>query len=106
MGLFIGSGVFLHVLDLPENLVRSQRLSEIFRMLGISCGEAVRYRSRLQKNAALILVNCKHEAHSEWARELLTAMGAEEASLLRSAYLDVNDYLDVNHLNAKKPAIN
>jgi hypothetical protein len=82
IGLFVGSSDFLHVLALPENLLRPERVSELFGMFGISPSEAARYRSPLRRNAAFILVSCEHEAHSEWARELLSAMGAEGASLL------------------------
>jgi len=89
VGLFIGSSDFLGVLSLPENLLRSE--AEMFGLLGIPPDEAARYKSRLRKNAAFILVSCEHVAHSEWARELLSTMGAEEASLLESRYRNAEE---------------
>jgi hypothetical protein len=100
MGLFIGSSDFLQVLALPHSLLRSESVSEVFGLLGIAPDEAARYRSRLRKNAAFILVSCKHVAHSEWALELLTTMGAEEASLLRGASSDGEE------TETKPPTIN
>ena len=99
IGLFVGSSDFLHVLALPESLLRPESVSEVFGLLGISPGEAARYRSQLRKNAAFIFVSCEHEAHSEWARELLGAMGAEEASLLVA-------YSDEKGTKTRRPTIN
>ena len=99
IGLFVGSSDFLHILTLPENLLRPERVSEVFGIFGISPSEAARYRSPLRRNAAFILVSCEHEAHSEWARELLSAMGAEEASLL-------GGYPDEKGTETKLPTIN
>jgi len=97
--LFVGSSDFLHGLALPESLLRPESVSEVFGLLGISPGEGARYRSQLRKNAAFIFVSCEHEAHSEWARELVSAMGAEEASLLVA-------YSDEKGTKTRRPTIN
>jgi hypothetical protein len=88
MGLFIGSSDFLRVLAMPHNLLRSESVSEVFGLLGIGPDEVARYQSRLRDKSAFILVSCEHVAHSEWARELLSTMGAEEANLLGDRYGD------------------
>jgi hypothetical protein len=98
VGLFVGSRDCLRVLSLPEDLLRSEM--GVFGALGIPPDEAARYRNRLRNNAAFILVNCEHFAHSEWARELLSTMGAEEASLLG------NRYRDPEESETKPPTIN
>lgn len=98
VGLFVGSRDCLRVLSLPEDLLRSE--TGVFGVLGIPPDEAIRYRNRLRNNAAFILVNCEHFAHSEWARELLSTMGAEEASLLGNRYREPEDP------DTKPPTIN
>lgn len=91
VGIFVGSSDFLRALALPEELLSADADAGVFGVLGIPQAEAVRYNSRLRENAAFILVSCDHVAHSEWARELLSAMGGEEVSLLESRYQSLGE---------------
>jgi len=70
-------------LALPEELFRNSEKG-VFAGLGISLPEAVRYESRIREKATFVFVSCDDVPQSEWARELLIAMGAEEANLLRA----------------------
>ena len=51
--------------------------------LGISPTDVAQYESRMRDKSSVVFVSCDDLAQSEWARELLSTMGAEEVSLLR-----------------------
>ena len=81
VGLFVGSRQYQQALALPEELlVNSER--GFFAGLGTSPPIASRYESRMRDQSSFIFVSCEDIAQSEWARELLSTMGAEEVSLL------------------------
>lgn len=81
VGFFVGSRQYLNALALPEELFRTSEKG-IFAGLGISASDAARYESRMRDKASFVFVSCNDVPRSEWARELLSAMGAAEARLL------------------------
>ena len=83
IGFFVGSAQYMPALAIPEEMLRNSEKG-VFAGLGISVSEAVRYENRMREKASFVFVSCNDVPQSEWARQLLIAMGAEEASLLRS----------------------
>jgi hypothetical protein len=81
VGFFVGSRQYMEALALPgEFLLNSEK--GVFAGLGISPSDATRYESRMRNKASFVFVRCEDVPQSEWARELLSAMGAEEVKLL------------------------
>jgi hypothetical protein len=82
LGFFVGSRQYMSAFALPEELfVHSEK--GVFGGLGISPSAAARYERRMRDKMSFVFVSCNDVPQSEWARELLIAMGAEEARLLR-----------------------
>jgi hypothetical protein len=82
VGLFVGSREYQEALALPGKLLANSERG-VFAGLGISPTDAARYESRMRDKSSFVYVSCDDLAQSEWARELLSTMGAEEVSLLR-----------------------
>ena len=82
VGFFVGSRQYMQALALPVELLATSERG-VFAGLGISPSVAARYESRMRDKSSFVFVSCDDLAHSEWARELLSTMGAEEVSLLR-----------------------
>lgn len=82
IGFFVGSRQYLQALAIAEEFLKKSEKS-VFVGLGISASDAARYESRMHDRASFVFVSCDDVPRSEWARELLSAMGAEEARLLR-----------------------
>ena len=53
--------------------------------LGIPADTAARYNARVNRNGSLVFVTCEDSAQSEWAREILRLLRAEEVCLLGEA---------------------
>src|SRR5579862_1483527 len=81
VGFFVGSRQYLQALALPEELLTTSERG-VFASLGISPSVAAKYEGRMRDKSSFVFVNCDDLAQSEWARELLSTMGAEEVSLL------------------------
>jgi hypothetical protein len=47
-----------------------------------SLGIPARYAARVRRDASLVFVSCDGSAQSEWAREILRRLRAEEVRLL------------------------
>ena len=77
VGIFIGSREYLRALAqtdyLPEDTNRA-----VLASLGIPESAAARCEERLRHDANLVFVICEGSAHSEWAREILRRLRAEE----------------------------
>jgi hypothetical protein len=82
IGFFVGSSQYMKALALPEELLRNSEKGVLVG-LGLSPSEAARYENRMHDKMSFVFVSCNDVPQSEWARELLSAMGAEEASLSR-----------------------
>jgi hypothetical protein len=82
VGLFVGAREYQEALALPGKLLANSERG-VFAGLGISPTDAARYESRMRDKSSFVYVSCDGLAQSEWARELLSTMGAEEVSLLR-----------------------
>jgi hypothetical protein len=50
--------------------------------LGIPSDAAMRYEARTREDASLVFVRCDGSAQSEWAREILRLLRAEEVCVL------------------------
>jgi hypothetical protein len=82
VGFFVGSRQYMQALALPVELLATSERG-VFAGLGISPSVAARYEGRMRDKSSFVFVSCDDLAQSEWARELLSTMGAEEVSLLR-----------------------
>lgn len=81
VGFFIGSREFLSALAPSRPQYAGQR-GELLQGLGIPQPDAARYEARVRNDASLIFVSCEGIARSEWAREILRSMQAEEVRSL------------------------
>lgn len=82
VGFFVGSREYLRALGQAECAPDSTGNAAALASLGIPENEAVRYAARLRRDANLVFVSCEGTARSEWAREILRRMRAEEVCLL------------------------
>jgi hypothetical protein len=81
VGFFSGSREFLRALTTSDR--RSPGEPEgLLSGLGIPEPDAARYEARIRSDANLIFVSCEGAARSQWAREILWRMRAEEVRLL------------------------
>lgn len=82
VGFFIGSREFLRALTQRDDRTIAGGSGEILGCLGIPRPHAARYGTREQEDATLVFVSCDGSALSQWAREILRHLRAEEVSLL------------------------
>lgn len=82
VGLFVGSRSYLPALTQVDYRVDRPGNRGMLLNLGIPEDMAARYEPRLRNDATLVFVNCDGWAQSEWAREILRRLQAEEVSLL------------------------
>jgi len=75
---FVGSREYLRA------LTHTNRMPHVAGNQGIlaSLGIPERYAARLRRDASLVFVSCDGSAQSEWAREILRRLRAEEVRLL------------------------
>ena len=78
LGCFVGSREYL------QALTRANHLRDMAGNRGMlaSLGIPERYAARVRRDASLIFVTCDGSAQSEWAREILRRLRAEEVRLL------------------------
>lgn len=78
LGCFVGSREYL------EALTQTNRLPNVSRNRGMlaSLGIPERYAARVRRDTSLVFVSCDDSAQSEWAREILRRLRAEEVRLL------------------------
>jgi len=77
VGLFVGSREFLRALACGHCQPAASGRGPLTN-LGIPALAAQRYEARLLKDASLIFVACDGSAQSEWAREILRLLRADE----------------------------
>ena len=82
VGLFVGSRNYLPALTQVDCRSGRNGNRSMLQNLGIPEDVAARYESRLRHDATLVFVNCDGWAQSEWAREILRRLKADEVSLL------------------------
>jgi hypothetical protein len=90
VGFFIGSREFLSALVPHHRRSSVDGGGELLAGLGIPLLDAARYQARVRRDATLIFVSCQGAARSQWAREILWRMRAEEVRLL-GEYDEVRD---------------
>jgi hypothetical protein len=81
VGLFVGSREYLHALTRCDWWPEGSQ-GEALANLGIPAEAAARYEARVRQDASLVFVSCDGSAQSEWAREILRRLRAEEVRLL------------------------
>lgn len=82
VGFFVGSAEYLRALARPDSHPQASINGAVLTSLGIPKAAAARYEERLRRDASLVFVSCDDSARSEWAREILRRMRAEEVCLL------------------------
>ena len=83
VGLFVGSPDYLTALTQSERLGARSNHGRMLAGLGIPEDAAARYESRVSRDASLVFISCDGSAQSEWAREVLRRLRAEEVCLLQ-----------------------
>lgn len=78
VGIFIGSREYLRALAQTDCLPEDSTNRVVLASLGIPESAAARCEERLRNDANLVFVSCEGSAHSEWAREILRRLRAEE----------------------------
>lgn len=81
VGFFVGARGYLHAVacGICET---GDRHSGALESLGIPAAAAERYETRTREDATLVFVTCDGWAQSEWAREILRLLRAEEICVL------------------------
>ena len=82
VGFFVGSAEYLHALARSDSNRQASANGAVLTSLGIPQAAAARYEERLRRDASLVFVTCDDAARSEWAREILRRLRAEEVCLL------------------------
>lgn len=82
VGFFVGSREYLHAITKTDSRPEAIRGGGVLASLGIPEEAAVRYEERLRRDANLVFVSCDGSAKSEWAREILRRLRAEEVRSL------------------------
>ncbi len=83
IGFFVGSAEYLHALARSDSHPQASANAVVLTSLGIPKAAAVRYEERLRRDASLVFVSCDDAARSEWAREILRRLRADEVCLLK-----------------------
>ena len=82
VGFFLGSPEYLRALACTDSDPQGSAKGAVLVNLGIPKAEAARYEERLRRDASMVFVSCDDAARSEWAREILRRLRAEEVCLL------------------------
>lgn len=80
-GFFIRSREFFHALLDQDSIAHCGRCGTL-TSLGFSERDARRCEQRLRESGVMIYLLCANAAQSQWALELMTSLGADEAALL------------------------
>jgi hypothetical protein len=81
VGFFVGARGYLRAVACGICRPGDER-SGAFANLGIPSEAAARYEARTREDASLIFVSCDGWAQSEWAREILRLLRAEEVCVI------------------------
>jgi len=81
VGFFVGARGYLHAVACGICRPGDKR-SGALENLGIPSDAATRYEARTREDASLVFVRCDGWAQSEWAREILRLLRAEEVCVL------------------------
>lgn len=81
VGFFVGARGYLHAVACGI-CQTGDRHSGALENLGIPADAAERYETRTREDATLVFVACDGWAQSEWAREILRLLRAEEVCVL------------------------
>jgi hypothetical protein len=82
VGFLVGSHEYLRALGQADCAPDATGNGAALASLGIPEDDAIRYETHLRRDANLVFVNCDGAAKSEWAREILRRMRAEEVCVL------------------------
>jgi hypothetical protein len=81
VGFFVGASGYLHAVAC--GICRpGDKSTGALANLGIPSDAAMRYETRTRENASLVFVSCDGWAQSQWAREILRLLRAEEVCVL------------------------
>ena len=81
VGFFVGARGYLHPVACGICQTGDKRTGTLVK-LGIPAHAAERYETRTREDASLVFVSCDGWAQSEWAREILRLLRAEEVCVL------------------------
>jgi hypothetical protein len=81
VGFFVGARGYLHALACGICQSGDKRTGALAK-LGIPADAAERYETRTREDATLVFVSCDGWAQSEWGREILRLLRAEEVCVL------------------------
>jgi len=81
VGFFVGARGYLHAVACGICQTGDKRTGALAK-LGIPADAAERYETRTREDASLVFVSCDGWAQSEWAREILRLLRAEEVWVL------------------------
>lgn len=81
VGFFVGARGYLHAVACGICQTGDKRTGALAK-LGIPADAAERYEARTREDASLVFVSCDGWAQSEWAREILRLLRAEEVCIL------------------------
>ena len=81
VGFFVGARGYLHPVACGICQTGDKRTGTLAQ-LGIPADAAERYEARTREDASLVFVSCDGWAQSEWAREILRLLRAEEVCVL------------------------
>jgi len=82
VGFFVGARGYLHAVACGICQTGEKRTGALAK-LGIPADAAERYETRTRQDASLVFVSCDGWAQSEWAREILRLLRAEEVCVLQ-----------------------
>jgi hypothetical protein len=82
VGFFIRSQAFFHALMVTSNAPALCGNARTLVSLGFSEEDAERFEDQLGDFGVLVYVSCAEGAKTQWAREVLRHMGAQEAATL------------------------
>jgi hypothetical protein len=81
VGFFVGARGYLHAVACGI-CQTGNRSTGTLAKLGIPADAAQRYETRTREDASLVFVSCDGRAQSEWVREILRLLRAEEVCVL------------------------
>jgi hypothetical protein len=81
VGFFVGARGYLHAVACGICQTGDKHAGALAK-LGIPADAAERYETRTREDASLVFVSCDGWAQSEWAREILRLLRAEEVCVL------------------------
>ncbi len=87
VGFFVGARGYLHAVASGMCQPGDERGGAMAN-LGIPADAAARYEARTREDASLVFVSCDGWAQSEWAREILRLLRAEEVCVVEENSVD------------------